>query len=219
MPKRLYYNPVSATGDPRQGMGYGKSQKIPSHGTGAGSTWAMGWNTGIYPPEDDEHEIDDDWLDIPFEDDDEWESFFSKINYGYSSSDSVKPRADFSSYASTSNRFSTVGLSEQTKIHAVQGIVPIPGSVKYPNGLGLATGGHSTEFGQTRTGPGKRGGDGTQFGISRKPLDTEDDGLRFMSLLDILDITPSERNFLKQQIKIKKLLSKTENLYRKEINI
>ena len=208
----LYYNPFSATGDPRRGMGYGKSQdKLPSASTGLGSMYAMGWETGIYPPEEEEKE---EYVEVPFDDLEDLYSFFTKINLGYASADSVRPRADHSSYASTSNRFSTVGLSEQTPVYTMNGISPIPASISRPNGMGMATGGSSSEFGATRIGPGKRGGDGTQFGYSRRPLDTEDDGLRFMSLIDMLNMSEAEKNFLKQQLRIKNLLTVIESLER-----
>lgn len=206
-----YYNPVGAQTDYRQGMGYAKAQKIPSQSTGLGSMFAMGWDTGIYPPEDEYDECEE--IDLPFEDEEELRDFFVKVNRGYTSADSVRPRADMSSYGSSSNRFSTVGLSEQTKIHTIKGISPIPAKTKYPSGLGMATGGSSSAFGSTRTAPGKRGGYGTQFGFSRKPLDQEDDyDSRIMSLLDILDMSDDERNFLKHQRKIKNTLEMVENL-------
>tara|TARA_R100000664_G_scaffold33789_1_gene52022 strand:- start:373 stop:957 length:585 start_codon:yes stop_codon:yes gene_type:complete len=194
-------------------MGYGKSQdKLPSASTGLGSTYAMGWETGIYPPEEREGE---EYVDVPFDDIEDLQDFFAKINLGYSSADSVKPRADFSSYASTSNRFSTVGLAEQTQIHTMNGISPIPAPISRPNGLGMATGGSSSEFGATRIGPGKRGGDGTQFGYSRRPLDTkDDDGLRFMSLMDLLNMSEAEKNFIKQQLRIRNLFTVIESLER-----
>ena len=193
-------------------MGYGKSQKIPSANTGLGSTWAMGWETGIYPPEPP----DDEDVEIPFDDEDDFVAFLSKINLGYQSADSVKPRADFSSYASSANRFSTVGLAEQAPIATMAGMVPIPGKVKYPNGLGMATGGSSSEFGSTRTAPGKVGGDGTQFGFSRRTLDLDGQGdTNIMSLIDILNISDDERNFLRHQRKIKDALTMVESLLNK----
>lgn len=208
-----YYNPVSAMGDPRRGHGYGKSQdKLPSHSTGIGSTYTMGWETGIYPPElEDVEEID-----IPFDSLEDLRTFFTKVNLGYRSSDSVRPRADTSSYANSNNRFSTVGMGQMTEqnIPMIKGMVPIPTSVKYPNGLGMATGGSSSEFGSTRIGPGKVGGDGSQFGYSRKPFPfhDEDDDFRFFSLVDLLSLGPDERNFLKQQRKLKRSLTIIESL-------
>ena len=60
-----FYNSFSATGDPRRGAGYGKSQdKLPSDSTGLGSTYIMGWETGIYPPESDYD--DDEEVVLPF---------------------------------------------------------------------------------------------------------------------------------------------------------
>ena len=208
-----YYNPFSATGDPRSGMGYGKSQKIPSANTGLGSTYTMGWDTGIYPPEVE----DDEDVEVPFEDEDDLRSFLSKVNLRYRSANSgIRSRTDFSSYASSANRFSTVGLSEQAPIATMKGMVSIPAKVKYPSGLGMATGGSSSEFGATRIGPGKVGGDGTQFGYSRKTLDLDGDGdMEIMSLIDILDMTDDERNFLKHQRKIKNTLTMVESLLNK----
>ena len=208
-----YYNSFSATGDPRRGHGYGKSQdKLPSAGTGIGSTFTMGWETGIYPPEDD---LDDE-IEVPFDDYEDFRSFLSKVNLGYTSADSVRPRADRSSYANSSNRFSTVGLSNVTEqnIPIMNSIVSIPGKAKYPNGLGMTAGGSSSEFGSTRIGPGKVGGSGTQFGFSRKPLpdDEDDDDLRFFSFVDLLSLDADERNFLKHQKKIKKALELAESL-------
>lgn len=194
-------------------MGYGKSQKIPSANTGLGSTYAMGWTTGIYPPESPYY---DEEVELPFDDEDDFVEFLSKINLGYQSADSVRPRADMSSYASSNNRFSTVGLSEQAPISTMKGMVSIPGKLKYPNGLGMATGGSSSEFGATRTAPGKVGGDGTQFGFSRMTLDLDGQGdTEIMSLLDILDMTNDERNFLRHQKKIKDTLTMVESLLNK----
>ena len=199
--------------DPRQGAGYGKSQsKLPSDSTGIGSTFTMGWETGIYPPED-EYE---DEVEVPFDNYEDLRAFLTKVNQGYRSSDSVKPRADRSSYGHSSNKFSTVGMGSITEqnIPITQGIVSIPGSAKYPNGLGTATGGSSSNFGSTRTAPGRVGGSGTQFGFSRKPLpdNDRDDDYRFFSLLDLLDISDDERNFLKQVRNVKKALKITETL-------
>lgn len=214
MAKNHFYNPASATTDPRRGAGYGKSQdKLPSHSTGLGSTYTMGWETGIYPPEKEEDDFE---IELPFEDHEELRSFLSKVNLGYTSADSVKPRADRSSYGHSSNRFSTVGFSNVTEqnIPTMSGIVSIPAKVKYPKGLGMATGGSSSEIGSTRTRPGQVGGTGTQFGYARAPLPDhdEDDDIRFFSFLDLLDLSPDDRNFLKQQRKIKKALKIVESL-------
>ena len=214
MSSYLFYNPVAATTDSRGGMGYGKGQsKLPSDSTGTGSTFTMGWETGIYPPEDD---YEDQEVEIPFEDYEDLRAFLSKVNLGYTSADSVKPRADRSSLGSSSNRYSTVGIGAiaEQNIPVGTGISPIPARAKYPNGLGMATGGASSEFGSTRTGPGKVGGTGTQFGFARKPLpdDEEDDGLRFFAIVDLLDMSPDERNFLKHLRNVKKTLEMTESL-------
>ena len=201
-------------GDPRRGAGYGKSQsKLPSDSTGIGSTFTMGWETGIYPPEDD---FEEEEIELPFDSHDDLRRFLSKINLGYSSSDSVRPRSDRSSYGHSSNKFSTVGIGALTEqnIPVMTGIVPIPKKAKYPSGLGMAAGGSSSEFGSTRTRPGQVGGTGTQFGFSRKPLpkDEEDEDLRFFSLVDLLSLSEDERNFLKQQRKVKKALELAESL-------
>jgi len=187
-------------------MGYGKSQsKLPSDSTGIGSTYKLGWETGIYPPKVEDE--DDEEIELPFYDADDLRAFFARVNLGYKSSDSVKQRADMSSYANSNNRFSTVGLGQfaEQNIPTMQGMVSIPGKIKYSGGLGMATGGSSSEFGSTRTGPGKVGGDGTQFGYSRKPLDDEDDDIRFMSLIDLLNFSDDERNFLEKQFLVKQL--------------
>jgi len=84
MTKHLYYNPVAATGDPRKGMGYGKSQKIPSFGTGQGSERSMGsMETGIYT-EPYESEDEEDEEDLGLGDRDDIDKFVKKINKMYS---------------------------------------------------------------------------------------------------------------------------------------
>ena len=204
-------NNLTSPHDRRVNHGYGKAQKIPSFGTGIGSMRSMGSSdTGIYPEEDD---FDHAEIEIPFSSADELVKFISKINLNYKSSDSVRPRADMSSLGHSSNKFSTVGLSEQAPLpKASNTISPFPRSTLYPNGLGSATGGSSTQHGSTTTAPGKKGGVGTTFGFSRKPLDTADDGLRFASIVDLFSLPADERNFLKQQIKLKKALYVAECL-------
>lgn len=207
-----YYNPGAASHDSRRGAGYGKSQsKLPSDSTGIGSTYTMGWETGIYPPEDDY----DPTIEIPFDDYEDLRAFLSKINLGYTSSDSVKPRADRSSLGHSSNKFTTVGMGALTEqnIPIMHGMVPIPKKAKYPGSLGMAAGGSSSDFGATRTRPGQVGGTGTQFGTSRKPLpDDEDDELRFFSFVDLLDMDEDERNFLKHSKNVARTLELTESL-------
>ena len=201
--KNSYYSPVQASTDCRKGMGYAKCTTSP----GLGTTYAMGWDTGIYPPELPEV----DYLDLPFDDEEDLKAFFAKLNLGYTSADSVRPRADMSSYTS-SDRFAGF-VHEQTQMTPMNSISPLTPKQKWgSSGLGPATGGSSSEFGSTRTGPGKVGGDGTQFGFSRMPLDTPDDGIRFMSLVKMLNMSPAERNFLKQQIKLKDTLTMVESL-------
>ena len=64
--------------------------------------------------------------------------------------------------------------------------------------------------------PGKVGGDGTQFGFSRRSLDLDGQGdMEIMSLLDILDMSDDEMNFLRQQKKIKDTLTIVESLLNK----
>lgn len=184
-------------------MGYAKCSSSP----GLGTTYAMGWDTGIYPP--DIPEVD--YLELPFEDEEDLRAFFAKLNLGYTSADSVRPRADMSSYTS-SDRFAGF-VHEQTKMHPMKGISPLSPREKWgKSGLGMATGGSSSNFGSTRTSPGKVGGDGTQFGFSRMPIDTPDDGIRFISLVKMLNMSPEERNFLKQQRKVRDTLSMVESL-------
>jgi len=197
--KNSYYSPVQASTDCRKGMGYAKCTTSP----GLGTTFAMGWDTGIYPPELPEV----DYLDLPFDDEEDLRSFFSKLNLGYTSADSVKPRADRSSYTS-SDRFAGF-VTEQMQMNPMSGISP---QLMSTADRGMATGGSSSEFGSTRTRPGRVGGDGTQFGFSRMPLDTPDDGIRFISLVKMLNMSPAERNFLKQQIKVKDTLTMVESL-------
>ncbi len=206
--KNSYYSPVQASTDCRKGMGYAKCTTSP----GLGTTYAMGWDTGIYPPELPEV----DYLDLPFDDEEDLKAFFAKVNLGYTSADSVRPRADMSSYTS-SDRFAGF-VAEQMQMHPMSGISPQltstsgRGLATGGSGRGMATGGSSSQFGSTRTRPGKVGGDGTQFGFSRMPLDTPDDGIRFMSLVKMLNMSPAERNFLKQQIKLKDTLTMVESL-------
>lgn len=205
-PDRSSYqgNNLKSPHDRRINHGYGKAQKIPSFGTGIGSMTSMGSSdTGIYPEEDD---FDYAEQDMPFDSADDLVKFISKVNLNYKSSDSIRPRADVSSLGHSSNKFSTVGFSEQTQLpKALPGISPFGSDTLYPN-LGSSTGGSSTQHGSTRIGPGKKGGDGTQFGFSRKPLDTVDDGIRFMSIVDLFSLPDDERSFLKQQINLKKAL-------------
>ena len=202
--------------DRRTNHGYGKAQKIPSFGTGIGSMRSMGSSdTGIYPEEDD---FDYEEIDMPFDSEEDAAKFISKINLNYKTSDSVRPRADMSSLGHSSNKFSTVGLSEQAPIpKASDTISPFSRGTLYPNGLGSATGGSSTQHGSTTIAPGKKGGDGTKFGFSRKPLDAIDDGIRFLSIVDLFSLPIDERNFLKQQIKLKKALYVAECLEKQRI--
>ncbi len=200
---------VSAPHDYKRGGGYAKAQKSPSMGTGLGSEYPMGSSkTGIYP-EESEHEPEED--DLPFESESDLAKFIARTNSNYKSFDSVRPRADMSSYGHSSNKFSTF-LEQRQLPKASSGTAPFPSSVMYPNGFDLAVGGSSTNFGSTRTAPGKVGGTGTQFGFARKPLDTEDDEIRFFSLVDIYMLPEDERNFIKQQLRLKKALLEVESL-------
>ena len=103
MTKHLYYNPVAATGDPRKGMGYGKSQKIPSFGTGQGSERSMGsMETGIYT-EPYESEDEEDEEDVGLGDRANIDKFVKKINKNVVDPDpAFWPRADRGSLGQTS---------------------------------------------------------------------------------------------------------------------
>lgn len=211
----MYYNPASAMGDTRSGHGYGKSQsKMPSIGTGTGSEYIMGSSqSGIYPDPVDEE--DEDLLDII--DDDDIDKFVRKIHRVHTVADPAGAggRADRSSLGHSSNRFSTVGLSENDRMPGQRkGISPFSSRALYPNGFsGPAIGAGGSDQAFRTTGPIKR--TGTQYGTSRAPINRDDPAeLEFTSLLDLINLPNDEKNFLKHQLRIKKILRMTESLER-----
>jgi len=218
MTKPLYYNSVSATGDPRAGMGYGKSQKIPSMGTGLGSEFPMGSSvTGIYTEPAEDTGIEDE--DFGF-DQDELDKFIRMVNKAYVDPDpAFWPRADRGSVGSSSNRWD-LGLGEQTiprpkggKLPAAsKSIAPFSSKVLYPNGLSgppLGTGTAGQAF--NTTGPGRK--TGTQYGSSRAPLGyLEDEDIHIYSFNDIVDLDPAERSLLRQRVRIMRLLNKLDEI-------
>ena len=217
MSNRLYYNPASATGDPRTGMGYGKAQKIPSIGTGYGSEQVMGYkDTGIYvePPED---LTDEELEDNPISDED-LDAFAVAVNLDYQPAGRYPgwPRADRSSLGSSQN-WNPGPLAERDGLpKARTGPAPFSPSVLYPKGFDgppMGTGGAGQAF--RTTGNYRR--TGTQYGTSRAPIDIgdEDDDLKFYTAVDVINMPEDEKNFLKWQIKIKKLLDVTECLVRR----
>jgi len=212
----IYYNPSSATGDSRSGHGYGKSQsKMPSIGTGIGSEYIMGSSqSGIYPDPVDDVD-DEDQLDVI--DDDDIDKFVRKIHRIHVVADPAGAggRADRSSLGHSSNRFSTVGLSENDRMPGVRkGISPFSSRALHPNGFNgpaIGSGGSGQAF--RTTGPIRR--TGTQYGTSRAPINRHDPAeLEFISLLDLINLPNDEKNFLKHQLRIKKILRMTESLER-----
>ena len=224
MTKRLYYNPVSATGDPRTGMGYGKSQKIPSFGTGIGSMRSMGSvETGIYsePYEEEDEEDESGFLDS-----DDIDKFVKKINKNIVDPDpAFWKRADRSSLGSAGagwmSGFGGMGVAEATMPipkgqrlpKASNGIAPFPHSVLYPGGFDgppLGSGGASQAF--KTTGPAFK--TGTQYGSSRAPTGvlSNDEDILIAGFKDILDLDPSERSIIKQKLRIMKLLNRIDEI-------
>tara|TARA_Y100000310_G_C20675035_1_gene812519 strand:- start:1725 stop:2444 length:720 start_codon:yes stop_codon:yes gene_type:complete len=230
MTKRLYYNPASATGDPRTGHGYGKAQKIPSMGTGVGSERMVSSSeTGIYT----EPFIDDEDEEDIFDDKEETDRFVQMINKNVVSPDpAFWPRADRGSLGQTSVGwalgFGGTGIGEaayrratgqslpvpkgQKLPMASKGIAPFPNSILYPSGFDgppFGTGNAGQAF--RTTGPARK--TGTQYGASRAPLETlDDEEIPIMSFKDILDIDPDERSILRQRIRIMKLLNRIDEI-------
>jgi hypothetical protein len=199
----------------RQGHGYGKSQKVPSFGTGSGSETAMGSSeTGIYvePDESGLGCLDYD-EDFGFDDPEEIDAFVNKINGLTIVADpTFWPRADRSSLGSSSNRWD-LGLGESSLPTARKGMVPFANKTLYPGGFSgppLGTGTANQAF--RTTGPYKR--TGTQYGSSRAPLPSkyDDDFEEAMSFLDILNLSPSERSMMRQKIKIMKVLNRLDEI-------
>lgn len=224
---RLYYNPVAATGDPRRGMGYGKSQKIPSFGTGLGSMTAMGSSdTGIYV-EPDETGVDIDFDDdFGFDDESELDAFVNRINGRTIVADpTFWPRADRSSLGQSGNssaaaalaltemRFSSSKSKSDGFPTARKGMVPFGNKTLYPGGFSgppLGTGTANQAF--RTTGPYKR--TGTQYGSSRAPMPiaTDEDNVETLGFLDILSLSPEERSIIRQKIKILKVLNRIDEI-------
>ncbi|MAE83215.1 MAG: hypothetical protein CMB80_10790 [Flammeovirgaceae bacterium] len=224
MTKHLYYNPKAATGDPRKGMGYGKSQKIPSFGTGQGSENSMGSPiTGIYvEPTSYDYEDED---ELELDDRNDIDRFVKKINKNVVSPDpAFWPRADRGSLGQTSIGwalgFGGTGIGEamiprpkgQRLPKATGTIAPFPSSVLYPNGFNgppLGTGDAGQAF--RTTGPYKR--TGTVYGPARAPINyLEDEDIPVYSFDDILDLNPGERAILRQKIRIMKLLNRLDEV-------
>ena len=201
---KLYYNPGSANYDSRQGMGYGKSQKIPSLGTGLGSEYIMGSSdTGIYTEPSSKDFLDDDPEEFGF-DEDEVDAFVRKINMN--PDPSKWPRADRGSLGSSSNRWD-LAIYEERMPKARSGISPFSSKTLYPKGFDgppLGTGGAGQAF--RTTGMLKR--TGTQYGTSRAPVNLEDEiETEDMGYVDILSIDPDELAILRQRAKILKILN------------
>ena len=212
MPSKLYYN--SANFDYNQGGGYGKAQKTPSLGTGYGSEQVMGYkDSGIYvmaPDPPTEEELEDNPLS-----DEELDAFASAVNLDYQPAQvTFWPRADRSSLGSSQN-WNPGPLAERDGLPKVRtGPAPFSPHVLYPKGFDgppMGTGGAGQAF--RTTGNYRR--TGTQYGTSRAPYDTDDDNdLKFYTAVDVIDMPNDEKNFLKWQLKIKKLLDITESLVR-----
>jgi len=223
MAKRLYYNPKSATIDPRKGMGYGRAQKTPSFGTGQGSERSMGSaKTGIYTEPPLEYEEDEE--DEDFDMDDEYH-FIKMINKNVVNPDpAFWPRADRGSLGQTSIGWALGlgggGIGEammpipkgQRLPKASKGIAPFPHSTLYPSGFDgppLGSGDANQAF--RTTGPYRR--TGTQYGSSRAPINNlVDDEIPEYGFFDIMDLGPDERSILRQKIKILKLLNRIDEL-------
>jgi len=221
---RLYYNPVAATGDPRRGMGYGKSQKIPSFGTGLGSMTAMGSSeTGIYV-EPDETGVDIDFDDDFGFDESDLDAFVNRINGITIVADpAFWPRADRSSLGQSGNSSAPAALAltempiASSKSDgfptARKGMVPFSNKTLYPGGFSgppLGTGAAGQSF--RTTGPYKR--TGTQYGSSRAPMPiaSDDDNVETLSFLDILSLSPEERSMIRQRIKMLKVLNRLDEI-------
>ena len=191
MSSGLYYNQSSY--DSEKGGGYGKSQKLPSLGTGLGSERPVGSSvTGIYP-EPDDYEFSDEekqqFEDETFSDQDTIDRFVAKINKWRPRFD-ISRRADRGSFTNTSNRYD---LAEASKMPtAKKSIAPFSSRVLYPKGFSgppVGSGGAGQAF--KTTGPYKR--TGTQYGTSRAPIiDIEDDYVHHFSLRDLLDDTEDD---------------------------
>jgi hypothetical protein len=225
MTRRLYYNPASATKDPRKGLGYGKGQKTPSFGTGVGSERSMGsLKTGIYA--EPVYDIEEEEEDLEFDSKKETDRFVKMINKKVVDPDpTFWPRADRGSLGSTSigwalGGLGAVGIGEAT-IPAPKGerlpkasksISPFSHRILYPGGFSgppLGSGDANQAF--KTTGPYRR--TGTQYGTSRAPTyDPAAEKLFIDRYQDIINLDPDERSILKQKLKIMKLLSRIDEI-------
>ena len=214
-----FYNQSSGPNDRRKGHGYGKSQSVPSFGTGIGSERSMGSSsTGIYPEpplsyDEEDEDIESGDIDI--------DKFVRIINKSVRRSDpTFWPRADRGSLgqSATSSAASALALTEkslpvekgQPLPKAMTSIAPFPSSILYPKGFDgppLGSGNAGQAF--RTTGNLKR--TGTQYGSSRAPIDQPaENEFDVMTFRDILDLDQSERSILRQRIKIMKILNRLD---------
>tara|TARA_Y100000310_G_scaffold247111_1_gene252634 strand:- start:394 stop:1095 length:702 start_codon:yes stop_codon:yes gene_type:complete len=221
--KKLYYNPSSATRDPRTGMGYGKSQKIPSMGTGLGSESMMGSSvTGIYvEPDEDIEEEEEEEGEFGFDTASDVDRFVNMINKKTVRADpAFWPRADRSSVGS-SHSVMLFPVNEKVLPRRKGGplppasntIAPFPSSVLYPKGFdGAPLGGGAANQAFRTTGNQKF--TGTTYGASRAPIRAFDDQENFhvFNFKDLFDIDQSERSVIKQRIKIMKILNRINEI-------
>ena len=202
MAKKLYFNP--STYDSNQGAGYGKSQKLPSFGTGLGSERPMGSNeTGIYTQAsnyDTTPEEEEEFEEETFGDRSDIDKFVAKIN-------KWRPRFDISRRADRKSFASSNSLMELDRMPTTsKGMVPFSARKLYPNGFGgspLGTGGTAQAF--RTTGPARK--TGTQYGTSRAPFmydyDENEDYIHNYSLKDLFD--DSERSLEKSRLQLRRL--------------
>jgi hypothetical protein len=204
-----YYRPLPA-GDANVGGGYGTTKP-----KGLGSEYSR---EQTYPYYEDALGDDEDFLEdveefIEYEGLDSLNlvnRLMNKSGTGYVSPDSVKGRVDRSGFA-TGQRLDLAPLAESERIATRRGdkmhgsISPIPFRKLYKGFSGPALGGTSTSFAY-RTAPGRKSG--TQYGTSRAPEATEDDGIRVFSADEIPD--PDIRTIVKTRSKIKKVLSEMD---------
>ena len=203
MANNLYYN--QSTYDSRTGGGYGKSQKLPSLGTGLGSERPIGSSdTGIYlePSEYDiTPEEQAEFEEETFGDTDDIDRFVSKINRWRPRFD-ISRRADRGSFAGTSNRYDLAEVSKMPT--AKKGMVPFSSRALYPKGFdggAIGTGGSGQAF--KTTGNYRR--TGTQYGTSRAPiLDIEDEYIHYYSLQDLLG-SDEDRALEKNKARMRRL--------------
>ena len=203
-----YYRPLPA-GDANVGSGYGTTSP-----KGLGSEYSR---ESTYPYRTDSYEDSDEFDEDleEFVDDDLLgdlnliNRMMNKANIGSIASDPVSKasRSDRAGFA-TGQRFDLAPLSEIDMPGIRKGdsthgsMSPIPLKSLYKGFSGPALGGTSTSFAY-RTGPGRKSG--TQYGTSRAPLPTDDDGIRVSSIEDIPD--PSVRAIIRTRNRIKDVLS------------